>query len=154
MTLTDWKDLATVVGAIIALITLVKGTYEYIKQGALKRAEQFVAMRKRFKENDSFRELASLIEDDSSGLLQESFKNKRDYLGFFEEIALMVNSGLIKIEVAHYMFGYYAIRCWESKYFWHDVNRDSPYWALFKNFVDKMRKMEEAFVYDEDKFRF
>lgn len=154
MTLSDYKDIATVVGVVIALFTLAKGVYEYVKQGAQKRAEQFVAMRKRFKENDTFRELAALIETNDPKLMSEPFKNKRDYLGFFEEIALMVNSGLIKIEVAHYMFGYYAIRCWESDYFWSDVNRNSPYWVLFKDFATKMKEIEGSFVYDERKFRF
>ena len=82
------------------------------------------------------------------------YKDKRDYLGFFEEIALMVNSGIIRIELAHYMFGYYAIRCWESDCFWGDVNRDSQYWVLFKEFVRKMKEIENTFTYDERKFRF
>jgi hypothetical protein len=154
MTLSDYKDIATVVGVVLALFTLIKGVYEYVKQGAQKRAEQFVEMRKRFKENDAFRELAALIESNDSKLISEPFKNKRDYLGFFEEVALMVNSGLIKIEVAHYMFGYYAIRCWESDFFWSDVNRKSSYWALFRDFVTKMKKIEDSFVYDERKLRF
>jgi hypothetical protein len=154
MSLSDYKDIATVAGVVIALAALIKGVYEYVKQGAQKRAEQFVEMRKRFKESDSFRELAALIEENDSKLAAVPFKDKRDYLGFFEEIALMVNSGLIRIEVAHYMFGYYAIRCWENDYFWSDVNRDSQYWVLFKDFVRRMKEIEDSFAYDEQKFRF
>ncbi|HEX8149678.1 MAG TPA: hypothetical protein VF591_21040 [Pyrinomonadaceae bacterium] len=154
MTLSDYKDIATIAGVLIALAALIKGLYEYVKQGAQRRAEQFVEMRKRFKENETFRELAALIEDNDPKLLSEPFKNKLYYVGFFEEVALMVNSGLIKSEVAHYMFGYYAIRCWDNLYFWSDVNRDTPYWALFRDFVAKMRKIEGSFMYDERKFKF
>jgi len=95
-----------------------------------------------------------LIEANDPKLIAELFKNKLYYVGFFEEVALMVNSGLIKIEVAHYMFGYYAIRCWDNDYFWSDVNRETPYWALFRDFVAKMKKIESSFVYDERKFKF
>jgi hypothetical protein len=136
------------------LLTLIKGVFEYAKQGAQKRAAQFVEMRRRFKENDSFKEIASFIELNDPKLSSMPFKDKRDYLGFFEEVALMVNSGLIKPEVAHYMFGYYAIRCWENDAFWGDVNRESLYWSLFKEFVAKMKAIENSFVYNERKLRF
>jgi hypothetical protein len=154
MSLSDYKDIATIAGVVIALVTLAKGVYEYVRQGAQKRAEQFIEMRKRLKENDTFRELAALIETNDPKLESMPYKDRRDYLGFFEEIALMVNSGLIRIELAHYMFGYYAIRCWESEHFWSDVNRDSQYWVLFKEFVRKMKEIEDSFTYDERKFRF
>lgn len=54
----------------------------------------------------------------------------------------MVNSGFMKREVAHYMFAYFAIRCWESEKFLEDMNRESPYWALFVYFVEEMKKFE------------
>ena len=154
MSLSDYKDIATIAGVVIALFTLAKGVYEYVRQGAQKRAEQFIEMRKRLKENDTFRDLAALLETNDPRLESVPYKDKRDYLGFFEEIALMVNSGLIRIELAHYMFGYYAIRCWESDHFWSDVNRDSQYWFLFKELVRKMKEIEDSFTYDERKFRF
>ena len=55
MSLSDYKDVATIAGVVIALVTLAKGVYEYVRQGAQKRAEQFIEMRKRLKENDTFR---------------------------------------------------------------------------------------------------
>ena len=60
MTLADAKDWSTIIGAVIALGALVKGVFEYTLQGAQRRAEQFVSMRHRFKENETFRELCSL----------------------------------------------------------------------------------------------
>lgn len=70
------------------------------------------------------------------------FSDKRDFLGLFEEVAIMMNSGLIKKEIAHYMFGYYAIRCWEGKNFWHSVNKTSLYWQVFIDFVTEMKDIE------------
>jgi hypothetical protein len=154
MTLEEYKVLAAIVGAVVALITLVKGTIEYSHQGAQKRAEHFLAMRKRMKENSQFTEICSHLESDESALRAIPFKEKRDFLGFFEEIAILMNSGLITRHVAHYMFGYYAIRCWESTNFWNDVNRDSIYWRVFADFVAEMKKLETGFRFRRRNYRF
>ena len=154
LSLSDWRDLAAVSGVIVALGTLIKGLVEYSHQGAQKRAEQFSAMRIRFKDDEQFKEICVLLEADDPALTEVPFKDKRDFLGFFEEVALMLNSGLIRPAVAHYMFGYYALRCAESENFWHDVNRESPYWALFNDFVREMRVVEDQFKIDKASLRF
>src|SRR5688572_11619154 len=118
MTLSEWTDLATIGGTVVALCVLAKGVLEYAAQGAQKRAEQFFAIRGRLKDNQSLKEICDLLELDDPGLAHVAFKDKRDFLGLFEEVTLLMNSGLIRKPVAHYMFGYYAIRCWESVNFW------------------------------------
>jgi len=154
MTLSDTKDLATVVAAAVAVFTLVKGFIEYRSQGRQKRAEQFLELRKRLKDNPSFKNICALIEIDDPPLATVPFREKRDFLGFFEEVALFTNSGLLPQAVAHYMFGYYAIRCWDSQYFWTDVNRDGIYWSLFRDFVERMKRVESGFAFKPAEFRF
>jgi len=44
------------------------------------------------------------------------------------------------------MFGYYAVRCYESQLFWAEVNRESYYWSLFTAFAKKMRDIESRVV--------
>ena len=89
-----------------------------------------------------------LLEDDSVELRNISIIDKYYFLGFHEQIAIAVNSKLIKENVAHYFFGYFAILCWDSKNFhYHGENlvfeQDDYYWTTFKNFVDKMRKIKK-----------
>lgn len=148
------QAIVAIVGAFIALLTFVQAVFEYSRQGAVKRVEHFLEMRKRLKDNPTFKEIADLTERDDIKLIEIPFKEKRDYLGLFEEIAIAMNSGLIRKEVAHYMFGYYVIRCWKSKYFWQDVNRESIYWVVFKDFAEQMIKIEQKFNYSRNKFRF
>ena len=81
------------------------------------------------------------------------FNEKLDLLGFYEDLALMYKSGLIKKNVVHYMFGYYAIRCWESDNFWASVNRESKYWALFKWFALEMKALEGSFSFNIKKYK-
>jgi hypothetical protein len=97
-----------------------------------------------------------LLEHDDPKLTTISFGTKRDFLGFFEDIALMNNSGLINDQVIHYMFGYYAIRCYQSQNFWTEVNKDSPYWKLFSKFAEKMENIEQQTMdtADVSKFKF
>jgi hypothetical protein len=111
------KSLVVTIGGGVALVTFLLSFCEYKRQGAQKKAEYFLEMRKRLKENASFKNICDLIEEDAPDLATLSFQEKRDFLGFFEEVALMMNSRLIRKEVVHYMFGYYAIHCWDSKNF-------------------------------------
>ncbi len=148
------KDIAIIVGAIIALFSFANGILEYIRQGAQKRVEQFVTLRRRLKENPAFYEICSLLVDDDIRLRDVPPQDKRDFMGLLEEVALLSNSGLIRKDVAHYMFGYYAVRCLESVNFWQDIERESIYWRLFHDFAGEMQKVEKNFRYKRRKLRF
>jgi hypothetical protein len=145
VTIDSAKDLAALVAVVIALGTLVKGVLEYQRQGAQKRAELFFSLEKQFLENEKFREIFELLERDDPKLAILPFRDKLHYLGYYEHIALMLNSDLLNPVVAHYMYGYYALRCADSKNFWAGVERDSPYWSLFMDFAGQMRALENSF---------
>lgn len=146
------KTTAELVLAVVALGTLIKGTLEYVKQGAQKRTELFLRMRDRY---DKFLDLCTLLEHQSEPAASKAlrslpFDKKNEFLGFYEEIALMTRSGLKRPAVAHYMFGYFALRCWECDDFWSPSaggpNRDSRYWEVFRRFTLDMQKEEKKFL--------
>ena len=164
MSLNDVLTLAVAAAAAsIALATLIKALIEYRQQGRQKRADRFFELRERLKGREEFLRLAALLDDgavgDASGqaanreLQDTPFRVKREYLGLFEEVALAVNSGLVDVRVAHYMFGYYAILCQDSDAFWSGVNRLSPYWALFNDFCEQMRELRAEFASGDFVFR-
>ena len=66
----------------------------------------------------------------------------------------MLNSKLINSDVAHYMFGYYAVRCINSNHFWQGMEKESPYWALFQHFAKCMKEFESGFSFENSKLRF
>ncbi len=136
------KEYSTSIVALVALITLFKGVFEYTQANTIKRSESFTELRIRFKSNDKFREICDLIDHNDPKLEQIAFRDKRDLLGFFEEVSLKTNSGLIRKQVAHYMFGYYAIKCWECDYYWNSLDRYSIYWSLYRDFVSQMIEEE------------
>jgi hypothetical protein len=66
-------------------------------------------------------------------------KERGAFANFIEHVALVTQSGFISYPLAHYEFGYYAIRCYECDEFWHDLEeRDSPYWALYGYFIKRL----------------
>ena len=148
------KDCAAVIGAFVGLGTLIKAVIEYARQGRQKRAEQFLQMRIRLYENSKFREICGLLTEGDKKLRDVPLADRFDYLGLFEDVALMLNSNMIRPGVAHYMFGYFAILCWESEHFWHGLDRDGRYWSLFKDFAARMTEMEKKFSFDRRQLRF
>lgn len=145
------KEYAT---PVAVLITLIKGVLEYMQANTLKRSESLTEMRIRFNSNEKFREICYLADCNDPRLTQIDIKDRRDILGFYEEVALKTNSGLIRKQVAHYMFGYYAIKCWKCEYFWDSIEKYSIYWCLYRDFVyqmiDEEQKLAEDFR-DEEK---
>jgi len=146
MTLDDAKTVATIGGTAVALAALIKAVFEYTRQNKQKRAEQYIELREKFKEDGRFDKLFELLENDDPQLADVPYYVKQEFLGFYEDIALLVKSGLLRRAVAHYMFSYYAIRCWESDNFWKTMNRDSVYWRLFKHFVEDMKAVEKKLL--------
>ena len=153
-TLSFLKDLAIAISGLIALFTFFNGLLEYKRQGAQKRVEHFVTLRRRLKENPAFKEISHMLFTNDPALANFNAQDKRDYIGLLEEVALLRNSGLIYPEVAHYMFGYYTVRCYDSPYFWSNVDRDGIYWTLFMDFAQEMKRKEEGYRFNRKNLHF
>lgn len=141
--LTTVKDVSIVVAGVVALATLVTGAFQYARQIRFQRIQQFVEMRRRFLEDATFRRLLNLLAEDDERLAKEPVQDRRNLVGFFEEIALMVNSGALSPQVAQYMFGYYVALVDRSQYFWERLDKDGLYWTVFRRFARRLNELEE-----------
>ncbi len=74
-------------------------------------------------------------------------------MAFFEDIAFFVNSDLLRIEVAYYMFGWDALEAWNSDEFWSDTYRHHESWRLLKHFVDQMEELKISPRFDPSSIR-
>ena len=138
-----WKNWAIIAAGVVAFITFFTGLLEYVRQGRQHRAQNFVQMRRRFLETPQYRQILDKLAVDEESLCDESIQEKRNFIGFLEEVALMVNSKLIRKEVAHYMFGYYVLLAAKSVHFWEGLDKDSQYWTLFRRFAQEMQEMNQ-----------
>lgn len=101
-------SLTLIIAAAAVLLTsvsFIRGAIEYRKQGLTKRAELFLTLRTRLREDATFARICDRLESDDEELRNELLVDKDRFIGFFEELALFCNSRLIRDHVAFYMFG-------------------------------------------------
>lgn len=134
------KDWSIIAAGAIALTTFWSGMVQYSRQNHAKRAEQFVQMRRRFLEDPLFREILNYLATDDERLCQVSIQDRRNFIGFLEEVALMVNSRMIRPQIARYMFGYYVSLADQSRHIWHNLDKESEYWTVFRDYARQLNK--------------
>ena len=154
MTLQDLASLAVIVAALLGVPTLIIGLLEFSRQGAQRRVSHYLELQNRLRTDTVLHQMFKLLESDSPRLRKYSTADRAHLLGVFEELALMLNSRLVTKHVAHYMFGYPALLCWQSKNFWHGLDRENPYWALFRDFASQMKAVQDSFSFNRRDFRF
>ena len=153
--------ITAIVGVIALIVTVIRAVFEYSKQNLLARFEKYEELSKGWSEDKEIQEIIFLLDDDPHGELLKMHRSRKEaFVGFYEEIALMLESGIIKQQIAYYMFGYHTIRCYESKGFWtEEMEIESPYWTLFRRFAKRMKQIDNDVhagiqKLDEWKFRF
>jgi hypothetical protein len=151
--------LISAAGVAVALGTLVRAYLEYAQQGRQRRAELFFTLRGRLKAENLGR-IAELVDLTASGdqaeaeaakhsLVETPLRDKRDYLGLFEEVAVFMEKGQVEPRLAHYMFGYYALRCRECGEFWSNIAFTHDYWTIFHDFCEDTARFRERLAKEE-----
>ena len=153
--------ITAIVGVIAFLFTVARALYEYSKQNRLTRFDKYEELSKNWSSDEGVQEIIALLDHDPEHKLADlETSKKQDFVGYYEEIALMLESAILKKRIAYYMFGYHTIRCYESKDFWTpEMELQSPYWSLFRRFAEQMKKIDDDVhagreKIDEWKFRF
>jgi len=148
-------DNITAVAIVAGLFALLKFVFEYSRDNRRKRMELYLRLRDEFRTNPRFSDIFEFLDkytdagDTDKQHLAKTFISKvrpdtrEEFAAFLEDVAMTVSSDAMKPDVAHYMFGYYAICCWENDVFWTDLDRNTPYWALLGEFVEKMKAQRE-----------
>ena len=167
MTFNDYVNIATIIGVIIALLASIKGLIEYRRNNTRKIAERFIKMRIRFKEHPTFKKIYPLLtNDDDPEWKSISYQERGDFIAFFEELALMMFSRLIRKEIVYYMFGWYILKvkkCEKNLLNYKEGNGDkekklnileSNHWALFRDLLKLMEDMEKTYEYKRKDLRF
>ena len=131
MEIENIKLIVTTLTIFIAMIALVKGVFEYTKNNQLARANVFLELRKRFKETSNFSRIIEYLDSHDSKLAQVSKSDKLKFLGFFDDLAILINSGLVDKIIANQTFGFYVQKAWENPdMWWEDNTKESEYRML------------------------
>lgn len=90
------KNILILPSGLIALLTFLLSYLEYQKQGKQKRVDLYLEMERRLFDNDNFQEIRLLLQKGEPEITKIERKMGSDYVGFFENIAMLMNSKLIK----------------------------------------------------------
>jgi len=143
MTLEDLKNLVTILGIFGTVGVFIKGIFEFSRQNAMRRLELFQSMRKRFEESPSIKRVRDALESDGKDAFATLTKNdKVDFLAFYEDLALMVDTRMMRFDIAQYWFSFYVIMANDEDAFWVGLDPNLPYWKVVRQFAAKMKLAE------------
>ncbi|NBR13044.1 MAG: hypothetical protein EBQ94_11200 [Flavobacteriales bacterium] len=133
---------ATILGVIATVASAFWALKQYREERNFKKASFFIELRERFKNNSKFNNIRRILEngENINSIIQT---DKYDYVGFFEELQIAINSKYISPELVYYLFGYYIIQCDRAQL----INRELQLWRAFKQLADKMSELDNNFQY-------
>lgn len=141
-----WKDLAIILASLVTVTTFFTGAWEYRRKLRQDRAQMMLEMRRRFLETAEFQQILEALIADDPELRAIPIQRRRHFAGFLEEVALLANSGLIRPEVALYLFGFYVLRTAASDDFWDGLDRESVFWTQFRRFAEVAQQESERLL--------
>lgn len=124
---------------IVAASAFVKAVLEYERQNSLKRFEKYQEMFARYSDR-SFEGIRRALGEGGQKLADYNTEEKYEFMNFFEDVALMYQSKLMRIEVAAYMLGYDARTASTDPNFPVNLHlgKEDPNWTLFWNFCQRL----------------
>ncbi|MGI4735904.1 MAG: DUF4760 domain-containing protein [Janthinobacterium lividum] len=143
--------LVQIVSVAVAAFALFKTLKEYRKQGLEKRAQQYLEIRKGYRENELFQKIVIQAHGDQD-FTAFATQQRVEYMAFFEDMQFLINSGLIKSDIVYYMFGSDIIRAWNGNFciLWDTENnkendiRNDPNFTLLKRFVEGAKEFKTS----------
>ena len=138
--LSDLKDIATIVGALAALFAI----YVYFGNSRLERARWLGSLYEKFYERNDLKEVREVLDCDKGDspeinkLVDEESQRFTDYLNFFEFVAVLGKSGQLKQGEIEDLFRYY-LDCLEKNRKVRDYIAAKGYEHLDKLLRDRAR---------------
>jgi hypothetical protein len=132
---------------VVAVGTFVKAVAEFRLQNRLKRFEKYQEMNKLYNESPNLTAFRDALRMGGDILANYDVIEKYKFMAFYEDIAMMCQSGLMRIEVAAYLFGYDAREASGRPEFVANLDdvRNDPNWTLFWNFCNRLDACIAAF---------
>jgi hypothetical protein len=125
---------------IVAVGTLVKAVVEFRLQNRLKRFEKYQQMNRFYTDDPTLTALRDALRTGGEVLATYDVIEKYKFMAFYEDIAMMCQSGLMRMEVAAYLFGYDARQASNLPEFVANLGdiRSDQNWALFWSFCGRL----------------
>ncbi len=147
MTLTDIKDIFTIVGTIATFFAVLWAAYVYTKNSRLERAKWLASLYEKFYEKAHLKDIREKLDCDDeisleiTKLIREEPADFTDYLNFFEFVAFLEKSKQLKFEEIDHLFSYYLRCLYKRKDIRDYVEKKDYEWLsrLLKIFAEKKK---------------
>jgi len=138
-----------VLSSFTAAIAAYFAFKEFKKNKNINEIDKFITYREKLKKDDSLSKIVKHIQlwqnntDIKSQIPKDillfDFYN---FIGFYEEMYILIDKSHIDKQIAKEMFAFYAIQIADNDYYWHffkeNYSTDDD-WKNFKNFIEIMR---------------
>lgn len=134
MPISNHAELLTAAGTIVALFAFIQAVLEFVDSNAIRRYEKFHEMSRHFDDNDRIQNVVTWLnrpgEKGTSGIHhgeRPTIADKEKFACFMEEIYYMMNSNIVRDEVALYTYGYYVKMTLRDPDFYKEIKKSAPY---------------------------
>lgn len=129
----------TLFSLLIALVTICFGFHQYKQEKRFKKLNHFTELRNRFKLNKDFTEIRQQVLKGNSKEID--LIKVYDYIGFFEELQISINSGFVDEEKIYYLFGHYILSFDESNLSGY-IDKNASLWSVYNKLVTTMKNVQ------------
>jgi hypothetical protein len=133
---------------------------ESVANNALARFEKYQSINEYFEESKETSRVRNAADNDYNAqvsgnnsiiLSGSNWKvvqkdDKYLFISHYEQMALILQTGLITEDIVFYVYGYELIKVDGNDNFWkNNDSREDPYWKLYKHFCEEMLAYRERY---------
>jgi len=146
-TIADYKDLATIIGIVVAVITYITNSYFQFRNKRIENLKRYFDAHDNLFEKDGF--ILSNIRAFEAGTYKRDIENEEmekkfnRFLGDVEKIAFLTSHNAVPLTVQAYMFGWFA-----QKIQPHITanERSNLFWELAVHYLDELKKSADDYA--------
>ena len=146
MTLAYTKDIAIIVGIIIAILTYITNSYFQFRNKRIENLKRYFDAHDALFEEESFLsknllalEKGTYTRDITDDAMELKFNR---FLGDIEKIAYLTSHGAVPQTVQVYMFGWFAEKVHP---FLSNEERNNLFWELAIHYIDELKKAADDY---------
>jgi type II secretory pathway component PulJ len=145
LTLEDWRNIATIIAAFIALVVYSSNSAQTRRQRRVENFTRLIEAHRQLFQNNFFKkhwreiELGTFRRDTQNEEANQQFSQ---LLGAIEHYAIFQRANIISPKLNTYMFGWWAQRIQPML---TTQERNNIYWRVAVEFLDEMKKAGDDF---------
>lgn len=138
-----------ILSSFVALIGAYYAYREFNKNKNLNAIDKFISQRDKLKKDESLSKIIKHIQlwqnnSEIKGQIPDDITLFDFYyfIGFYEEIFILVKKSHLDKQIAKDMFAFYALQIADNCYYWDRFNENyhnDNDWKNFRNFIEQMR---------------